>query len=105
MSSPTKEKGSATASLKRPYILKLLQTFAAAVAGVSVEALGSRALGPADYGQYYYLQQFFLIIFSLLSSSVSLAFVTRASRRPFSHGFIFVYAGWLLFIPIVMELA
>ena len=95
----------ATASLARRYTFKLLATLAAALAGVSVDALGSRALGPAGYGQFYYLQQFFWVIFSLLSSSVSLAFVTRASRRPHSHGFTFVYLAWLFMIPIVMELA
>jgi O-antigen/teichoic acid export membrane protein len=97
--------GSITASLTRRYIFKLLATVAAAVAGVAVDALGSRALGPASYGQFYYLQQFFWVVFSLLSSSISLAFVTRASRRPHSHGFTFVYLGWLFTIPILMELA
>jgi O-antigen/teichoic acid export membrane protein len=97
--------GLVTPSLTRRYFFKLLATFAAAIAGVAVDALGSRALGPASYGQFYYLQQFFWVVFSLLSSSVSLAFVTRASRRPHSHGFTFVYLGWLFAIPILMELA
>jgi len=96
-------RGSEPASLPRRYAFKLLATLAAAIAGVAVDAFGSRALGPAGYGQYYYLQQFFWVVFSLLSGSVSLAFVTRAARRPRARGFTFVYLSWLLLIPITIE--
>jgi O-antigen/teichoic acid export membrane protein len=92
-----------TVGLRKRYAVKLVAAVAAALTGIAVDALGSRALGPADYGQYYFLQQFFTQILTLLSGSISLAFVVRTARRPGSQGFTFVYLAWLLAIPVLME--
>jgi len=90
-------------SLSKRYAVKLAASIAAACAGVAVDSLGSRALGPADYGQFYFLQQFFTQIFVLLGSSISLAVVVRSARRPLSRQFTFIYLVWLLAIPFFTQ--
>ena len=92
------------ASLKRRYGIKLAATIAAALTGIGVDMFASRALGPADYGNFYFLQQFFMQIFGFLSGSISFALITRVARRPHSHGFTFAYLGCLLAVPILLEL-
>jgi O-antigen/teichoic acid export membrane protein len=87
------------ASLSRRYLFKILATVAAALTGIGVDMVASRALGPANYGNFNFLQQFFLQIFAFLSSSTSLAFVTRASRRGTS-GFNILYLMSLAVMPV-----
>lgn len=105
-SKPASRRGEASAQpvgLRKRYAFKVVAAVIAALTGVAVDAFGSHSLGPADYGQFYFLQQFFAQTFTLLSGSVSLAFVVRSSRRPRSHRFGFLYVGWLLLIPLLME--
>ncbi|MDE2495178.1 MAG: oligosaccharide flippase family protein [Alphaproteobacteria bacterium] len=96
--------GRAVPTLARRYGFKLGATVAAVLTGIGVDAFASRALGPADYGQFYFLQQFFFQILGVVGGSISLAFITRIARRPQSRGFVFVYLGWLIAIPLLFEL-
>jgi len=90
-------------ALSRRYGFKLLATVVAALAGIAADMAASRGLGPADYGKFYFLQQFFFVIFSFLSTSTSMAFVTRAARRPRAKGFTFIYVLSLALMPLLLQ--
>lgn len=82
-------------SLSHRYSYKLLASGAALAAGLAMETLLPRALGPIEYGKYNFSIQFFTQILTIISGA-STGFAARVARRPKGDGLVRTYFRWLL---------
>jgi O-antigen/teichoic acid export membrane protein len=97
-------------SLKRRSFFKLITNLSGSIAGMMIQLMVPRALGPSDYGNFSFLTNFFRQFFGFLNLNSSTAFYIRLSQRPNDKGLVRFYfsligimtTGLFLFVVIAI---
>jgi O-antigen/teichoic acid export membrane protein len=80
-----------TDTLRKRYFYKVFANIITGGAGVVFQAVISRGLGAAQYGNFNFLTDFFVQFLGFLNAGTSVAFYTKLSKRPHESKLVTFY--------------
>jgi O-antigen/teichoic acid export membrane protein len=92
-------------SLKKRYAYKMVTNFVNLLFASIIISIVPRHLGPDAYGNFNYLLEFFNKTLSFFQAGTSIGFYTKLSKRLQDTKLIYIYAGFLVIIFILMMLS